>query len=202
MTVATCPGAISASKPGSPELEQQRNRGPGASARHQEQQVVGCALRQQRGSRRRRRLETGREEHDLAVRVLARNPRGVERARDGPHVAAGRLRLLERARLALRCVDRHAQHVAVGDEYDLLVQRELDRLVDVLLGTDADRATGPRHQLDVRRDRLAQPRGRDRPLVAAADVHHLDRRRQWQRADALEPFGSGGHVTSVCLPWQ
>ncbi len=39
-------------------------------------------------------------------------------------------------------VDRHPQHVAEGDQDHLVVQRQLDRLVDVLLRADADRAAG------------------------------------------------------------
>ena len=47
---------------------------------------LGALERQRR--RRRRRLEPDREEHDLAVGVLARDPQRVERRVDHPHVGA------------------------------------------------------------------------------------------------------------------
>ena len=70
-------------------------------------------------------------------------------------------------------------------------KRELDRLVDDLLRTDANRATGARHQLDVRRQRLAQAGHRDRSLMTAADVHHLEAARELQRSKAIKPLPGG-----------
>ena len=116
MTVATCPGATKASKRGRAALEELRDDGPGSPPGEQHRQVVRRALRQHRGARRCRGFESGRQEHHGPLRVLLRDAHRIERARDRTDIRAGSLRLLERARLVARPVDRHAQHVAVRDE--------------------------------------------------------------------------------------
>jgi hypothetical protein len=155
------------------------------------------ALCHQRRSRR-RRFESRRQENHVAVRILPRNARGIERASNGPHVAACRLGLLERTRFTFRCIHGHAQHVAVSHEDDFLVQGELDGFVDVFFGADADRATGSGHQFDVRRDRLAQSAVViERPRPPQTFMTLIDG--AGQRSNALQPVGSGSHVATSAL---
>ncbi len=78
---------------------------------------------------------------------------------------------------------------------DRFVECQLDCLVDILFGTDADRTTGAGDQFDVSRQRSAQPGLGDGALMAAADVHDTHPLRQGQGADLFEPlFGSDGHA--------
>ena len=112
--------------------------------------LSGAPCGQHGRARRCRGLKSGRQEHHGPLRVRLRDAHRIERARDRTHIRAGGLRLLERAGLAARPVDRHAQHVAVRDQRHGLVARDLDGLVDILLGTDAHRAPGTGNELDLR----------------------------------------------------
>ena len=52
----------------------------------------------------------------------------------------------------------HAQHVSERNEDDILAQRQLDRGVNVFLGTHANRTSGAGNELDIAGQRAAQAR--------------------------------------------
>ena len=158
ITVETCPGAISASKPGCPDSRSIATAGQVSRPESSTERFSGAPSREHRRDRRRRRLEAGGEEHDGPMRVLARDAHGLERRGDRAYVGAGGLRLLERADLALVHVHRHAQHVAERDQGDRLAAGDLDRLVDGLLRAHAHRAAGAGNELDALGQRAPQAR--------------------------------------------
>jgi hypothetical protein len=123
---------------------------------------------ERQGGRRGRRLEPDREEDHLAVGVLAPDLERVERRVDHPHVGAAGLRLEQRAARA-----RHAHHVAEGGENHLRTLGERDRVVDAAHRDHADRAAGPVHEVDLRRNEVLEPVLVDRVRVPAADLHDL-----------------------------
>ena len=81
----------------------------------------------------------------------------------------------------------HVSTVMGPEEWDFVVEGDPDRRVDVLLGADADRTARPRDQLDTLGEERAQAGVGDGALMPAADVHDLDRSRQRQPADPLQP---------------
>ena len=168
-------------------LEQHRDGGPGQPTGQQYEQVVRHTLGEHGCDRRCRGFEACREKHDLTRRVLAGDAHRLHRRGNRSHVPARSASLLERPGLFLGHIDGHAQHVAEGDENNVLVQRELDRFVDVLFGTDADRAAGSRHELDIVRYRRPQSGHGDRAFMPATDVHNADRPIERQAAQFIQP---------------
>ncbi len=183
---------------GAAGIEQHRHCGPGQAAGQQHGEIVGQAFGQHRSGRRGGGLEAGGEEHHRALRIVQRDLSRIERAGDRPHVGAGGLRLGQRAHLALLHVDRHPQHVAEGDQNDLVLQRQLHRLIDVFFRADAHRAARAGHQFDPLRQGAAQAGVGDRAFVAAAHVHDLDRAVEVEGVDFLQP-GAGVVHQAVTL---
>ena len=124
-------------------------------------------LQRQRG-RRGGRLEADGEEHDLAVRVLARDPQRVERRVDHPDVGALRLGVEQRVLRA-----RYAQHVAEAGEDHPLVARDRDAVIDPAHRNHAHRAARAVDELDVRGQQVVDPVLVDRVGVPATHLHHL-----------------------------
>ena len=125
------------------------------------------ALQRQRG-RGGGGLEADREEHHLAVGVLAGDPQRVERRVDHPHVGALGLRLEQRP---LGAGDAH--HVAEAREDDARLAGDRDAVVNAPHRDDAHRAARPVHQLHVGRQQVVDPVLVDGVRVPAAHLHHL-----------------------------
>ena len=174
-------------------FQQHRHRGPCQPPADQQRQVVGEAFLDHGGDRSQGRLEADGMEHHRPTRVLAGNADGVPRRCDRPHFTACRARLIQRTDGAARYIDRNSQHVPETGQDDPFVQREPDRLIDVLLRADADRTSGPRDQPDVVGKRRAQTGHRNRPLVSATDVHDPHRAGQRERADGGQLIARGAH---------
>ena len=68
------------------------------------------------------------------------------------------------------------------------MQRQLHGLVDVFLGTDADRATGTGDQLDIGGQDSAQTGRGNRTLMATTDVHDAHFLRQVECTDVRQPL--------------
>jgi hypothetical protein len=127
---------------------------------------LGALQRQCRGGR--RGLEPDREEHDLAIRVLARELQRVERRVHHAHVSAARLGVEQRA-----VRGRHAQHVAEGREDHLGALGDRDRVVLATHRYDAHRAARPVDQLDLVGQQVLDAVLVDGVRVPAADLHQL-----------------------------
>ena len=131
--------------------------------------ALGHRAQQRRGDVGRcRRLEADREEHHLAVRVLAGDPQRVERRVDHAHVRALRLRLEQRP-----VPSGDAHHVAEAREDHLGVPRNRDPIVDAPHRDHADRTAGPVDELDVLGQQVVDAVLVDRVRVPAAHLHHL-----------------------------
>ncbi len=129
-------------------FEQHGDRGPGAAGGEQEGEIVRNPLGEQRGDRRGGGLEPGGEEDDLARGEGAGDAEHLLRRGDRTDIAPRGARLFERAGRAAWPVDRHAQHVAKGEQGDVALADEGDGGADVFFRTDADRATGAGDEFD------------------------------------------------------
>jgi hypothetical protein len=108
-----------------------------------------------------------------------------------PDIGAPGPRLGQRARLALRGVDRHAQHVAKGRQNGRAALRQGDDGGEVFLRADADRAAGAVNHLDDGGQNGAQAQLGEAALMPAADIHDVERAGERQRPDALQPQPGG-----------
>ena len=122
------------------------------------------------GQRRRGRcgLEADREEDDLAVGVLLRDPERVERRVDHPYVGALGFGV-EQA--SVRARDPH--HVAEAREDHALGVREGDAVVHPAHRDHTDGAAGTMHELDVLGEQVVDCILVNRVGVPAAHLHHL-----------------------------
>ena len=176
-------------------FQQHRHRGPSTTAGEQHRQIVRHPFGKHGSHWRGCGLKTGSEEDDPTLRILAGNTDGFLRRSDWHDLTAGGARLLQRTHFVFADIDRHAKHVAEGDENDFFYQRKLNGLVDAFLRADADRTSGARHQFDVCRQSLAQADCRDRSFMTAANVHDFEAARQFKSADMVKPlpWGDGAH---------
>ena len=126
------------------------------------------ALERQRG-RRRGRLEADREEHDLAVRVLAARS-AARRAASRPS-GCRRPRPSRRAGVPFDPGTRSMSPKQVKITPSSCGDR--DPVVDAAHRDHAHRAAGAVHELDVGRQQVVDPVLVDRVRVAAAHLHHL-----------------------------
>ena len=138
-----------------------------AHAREVAQALRLRALQRERGGGG-RRLEADREEHHLAVRVLAGDAQGVERRVDHPHVGALGLRLEQRP-----VGPGDAHHVAEAGEDHARLAGDRDAVVHPPHGDDADGTPRAVHQLDVGGQQVVDPVLVDGVRVPAAHLHHL-----------------------------
>ena len=129
--------------------------------------LAACALERQRGGRR-GRLESDREEHDLAVRVLLGDPQRVQRRVDHAHVGARGLGV-EQAPSEPGTRIMSPKQVKITPSWS----RDRDPVVDAAHRDHAHGTARPVHELDVRRQQIVDAVLVDRVGVAAADLHHL-----------------------------
>ncbi len=112
------------------------------------------------------RLETDGEEDHLPVRILLRQPHGIERRVDDADVATG---CPNREQITARAWD--AQHIAVRGEDHLGPLRDGKRFINKLERRDADRAAWTMDQFDFIREQLIDTVPDDRMGLTAADFH-------------------------------
>ena len=153
-------GGDNASNPGAPIRAASPPR-PGTTAGEQHRQIARHPFGKHGGHWRGGSLKTGSEEDNPTLRILAGNTNGFLRRSDRHDFTAGGARLFQRTRFIFADIDRHAKHVAEGDENDFFHERKLNGLIDAFFRTDADWTSRARHQFDVGRKSLAQADCRD-----------------------------------------
>ena len=131
--------------------------------------VAGSRLQQGKGRRRCGGLEADCEKDHLALRVVDRDPQGVQRRVHEPDVGALGLGLQQVALAA-----RHPHHVAERGEDDPGLLGHGDGIVDPAHGDHAYRTAGPVHQLDGGGQDVLDPVPVDRVGVTSAHLHELE----------------------------
>ncbi|OPZ83305.1 MAG: hypothetical protein BWY76_02334 [bacterium ADurb.Bin429] len=116
------------------------------------------------------RFKAHREEDHLAIGMLPREGKGIQRRVDDAHVAAVGFHREEVFRRA-----RHAQHVAVGAEDDLRARGDFHRFVNEFHRRHAHRAAGAVHQRDRRRQQRIYAELDDGVRLPPADFHDRPR---------------------------
>ena len=137
------------------------------------------------GDGRRRGLKADAHKDDRAIGVVLGNIERIERGIDDADVAPGCLLRGKRGRRS-----GHAHHVAKRGDDGAVHLGECDCVVDIAVGSDADRAARAAQQLEPRRHNGAKTIAADAHGMCAADFHKVDGAVADKLMDAIDELAS------------
>ena len=155
-----------------PAIEERTHHGRDELLRGEQKEVLAplrlcCEHRRSLGWR--GRFKSDGKEYNLLARIFRCDRECVERRVDDADIRALCLCL---GKAGMRA--RHLQHIAERCDDDIRHPRIRNRRVDVVVRRHADRAAGPRDQLDALGQNLPQSRAKNRNRVRTADLHNAD----------------------------